>query len=145
MRAATTATTHGMRKSPADLPETPGFHVATAKADNTEIVDLAAMSAWLRRMHPRETARHVEAATGIPSGTVASWLELRARPSWPRAMQLACVYGPSFLEAALTAPPTWLREATRAAEITQLRQDSARIASRLKRLTDGEGACDGSG
>lgn len=92
------------------------------------------LSTFLRRMHPRDTAGHVEAETGIAAATVEKWL---CHASLPQARQLARLigaYGPSALAALFPQAPRWLDDAVRAERLRHLEAQSALLVAEREAL-----------
>lgn len=121
-----------MRESPVNGADFSGNRPGGLRRD--ELIDLCGLVGFLRKQHPHSTAYHVQAVTGIPARTVECWFEGRARPSFGNAMQLAIVYGPAFLSAALRHAPAWLDEAHRADEARRVDEEIKRLEERKDRL-----------
>lgn len=132
-----------METSPKNNTEVSGNRRGQVRAPDfrDELIDRQGIADFLRRQHPRETARWVEARTGIPARTAECWLDAGrgVRPSFAHAMQLACAYGPSFLAAALRHAPAWLDDAHRAEEARRIDAEIASLEAEKRRL--GGGGC----
>lgn len=75
-----------------------------------EVADRVA--SFLRRRYPSKTAIAVAADTGIEASAVAKWLERGdVAPSGAAILRLIFAYGPEFLCAITTKPPSWLERA----------------------------------
>lgn len=90
--------------------------------------------AFLRRLHPVKTAANVAAETGVPAKTVEKWLGGETQPGLTAFVRLVVAYGPAFLEAALRPPPDWISESARAAQITRLEAEIARLKGAPKAI-----------
>lgn len=92
-------------------------------------VDAQRLADFLRRRHPRDTAAHVAAETGIALRTVANWLTGSvAAPTFAHAMRLVAAYGPSLVMACVEPVPGWAREAAAS-------ERRRAIAAEIDRLT----------
>lgn len=97
-------------------------------------LDLAGLSAWLRRRHPVKTAAAVAAETGLPEERVRKWLAGSAAPTGGSLVALLAAYGPAVLAAALTHVPAWLDESVRAEALAELERERARLAAEMEKL-----------
>lgn len=59
----------------------------------------ARVNAFLRGAFPRDTAKQVAAATGLPASTVGKWLVRSSAPSAPALLACCIAFGPAFLSA----------------------------------------------
>lgn len=57
----------------------------------------ARVNAFLRAAFPRDTAKQVAGATGLPASTVAKWLVRSSAPSAPALLACCIAFGPAFL------------------------------------------------
>ena len=90
------------------------------------------VSAFLRRMHPTQTADNVAAEAGIPVNTIKTWLQRGSAPDAEGYTALWIAYGPEFLEAlADSRSPDWLKQIRRAHEALQLKAEIAALEKKL--------------
>lgn len=106
-------------------------------ADLRSTFDPEGMAAFLRGLHPANTAANVAAEIDWPSRTVENWLQLKTLPRADALLRLGDVYGPSFFLAAYHNPPRWLDAVARAQEISALEAEQARIEGALAALRGG--------
>ncbi|MEM7730506.1 MAG: hypothetical protein AAF311_14770 [Pseudomonadota bacterium] len=105
-----------------------------ARNPATRCVELAELAAFLRRLHPRDTATNVSAETGIAYRTVQGWLQERYPPRLDAFLTLVRVYGPDVLAAALPDRLGWLDAARQDAEADRIRTQMAAMTARLAQL-----------
>lgn len=82
---------------------------------------------FLRHKFPHSTFYAVEAAAGVPAGTVEGWFSREYRPSLPHFLRLMSAFGPAFVRAALVVDVDWLVEADRQARLQQINAEIARL------------------
>lgn len=87
---------------------------------------------FLTKIYPTKTAECVAADTGIPSVTIAKWLERTSAPKTASFVKLFCAYGPGFLACVPKTPPAWLDAAARAHEQAALRAQIADLQAQLE-------------
>ncbi len=98
---------------------------------------VVSLGAFLRRLHPRDTAACVEADTGIPAGSVEKWLQGIAFPRARHQFRLIGAYGPSVFAAMVPAAPRWLDEAVRAERLREMEQRAALLAREIEAMRSG--------
>lgn len=89
---------------------------------------------FLRLRHPAKTAANVAADAGLPSGTVAKWLEGAATPSLYAGLKLADAYGPDFVAAVWPNGLGFLADAARAEQARRLRAQIADLQAKLEQV-----------
>lgn len=91
------------------------------------------MVRWLRALYPVKTAVYVAGDLGAPVETVTNWLNRETLPNGRMLVLMVCVYGPDFLAAILTSPPSWLSKAASLAAQEQLEARIAEMEGELAR------------
>lgn len=97
-------------------------------------IDMNRLGAALRARYPAKTAACVAAHLGVPQRSVEHWLAGSA-PHVLIFCRMVLAFGPDFLCALTPRPPDWLTGASRAARLTALQAEQARINAEIARLS----------
>lgn len=90
--------------------------------------------AFLRKRHPSKTAANVSAEAGLPTSTVAKWLEGAATPGLYAGLRLFDVYGPDLVAAAWPRQAGFLSTAARDAQREQIDAEIAALQAQRAKL-----------
>lgn len=89
---------------------------------------------WLKARWPQNTAKAAARDIGAPFRTVQNWLAGTSTPSAIWIIRLIAAYGPEFLAAIMTDPPSWIDQAKIAQERAVLARQMAVLEAQTREL-----------